>query len=73
MVFIFYHVALLVVVFLFQESCFGAVGISEHTKEIKILIKDMCDYHFERVSKMSILILHLINHYIIMLIIYLNS
>ena len=48
-----------------QKSCFGTVENSEHTKEIYLLIKDMNDYHFERLNKMSLLILQLINCYII--------
>ena len=52
-----------VVISLPQESCFGTVENSEHTKEIYLLIKDMNDFHLERSIQMSLPILHLINLY----------
>ena len=48
-----------------QESYFGTVENIEHTKEFYLFIKDMNDYCFERLNKMSLLILHLINCYTI--------
>ena len=66
MVFIFYYVAAFCChLSLPLVSCFGTVENSEHTKEMYLLIKDMNDYHFERLNKMSLLILHSINPYII--------
>ena len=63
-IFIFYYIVVFHCHCLSQESWFGTVENSEHTKEIYLLIKDMNDYHFERLIKMSLPILHLINHYI---------
>ena len=62
----------LLVVLSISESHFGTGENSVHTKEIYLLLKDMNDYHFEDQTRCSSPILHLINHYIIMLTTYLN-
>ena len=76
MVFYFYYIVAFYchcISLLSQESCFGTVENSEHTKDIYLFIKDVNEYHFERLNKMSLLILHLNNLYIIYNINYLNN
>ena len=68
MVFFVYYISALYchcISLLSEELCFGTVENSEHTKEFSLFIKDVNEYHFERLHKMALLILQLNNLYII--------
>ena len=55
-----------------QGSWVATVENSQLTKEFYLFIKDVNEYHFERLNKMSLLILQLNTLYIIYIINYLN-